>query len=155
MSGLYNALFGMNPAASEVLALLELEPRELGRFRDVHVGCGEIAVYTRNGGGNRGEHTAVFERLRRHPCYLRDADDGFDHTYATIYFRFPERHAALLSGLDGGVRWDPDRRWKDKLAWVKEASPKELAQLEARVTENVMIIGAGPPVAAMLDKEKP
>lgn len=55
---LYNALFGRNPASDVILATLGLSRGAVGRFRDAWVekdNTGEyrIAVYTRNGGGNR------------------------------------------------------------------------------------------------------
>ena len=46
-------LFGANPHASVILATLGLDRESVGRFRDCYVTEGKIAVYTRNGGGNR------------------------------------------------------------------------------------------------------
>ena len=46
-------LFGMNPLSSVILATLGLRTADVGRFRDCFICNGEIAVYTRNGGGNR------------------------------------------------------------------------------------------------------
>lgn len=51
--GLYNMLHGMNPMADQLLACLGLTRSDVGRFRDISVSEGSIAVYTRNGGGNR------------------------------------------------------------------------------------------------------
>ncbi len=50
---LYNMLFGVNESSDVLLATLGLTRASVGRFRDVTVAQGEIAVYTRNGGGNR------------------------------------------------------------------------------------------------------
>jgi hypothetical protein len=80
---------------------------DVGRYRDSWVERGDdgepvVAVYTRNGGGNRGCY-AEFDMacdghctgcvatkvLPAHPLYLRDRDDDFDSTYATFYFRAP------------------------------------------------------------------
>jgi hypothetical protein len=80
MGGLYNMLFGVNPASHVILATLGLNVRDVGRFRDCYVANGEIAVYTRNGGGNREEYQEIIDKLAEHPCYLRDADDEFDCT---------------------------------------------------------------------------
>lgn len=54
---MYNSIFGVNPAASILLAMIGQDASSVGRFRDVfvreHEGRPVIAVYTRNGGGNR------------------------------------------------------------------------------------------------------
>lgn len=150
------------------MAALGLKASDVGRFRDCYLtDKGEIAVYTRNGGGNRercwhaddpkwadegcggeayqaetdeivhmtvaegeasgykqawtqlGSETQPFRtgkhvmetrhtcghpesekcvcpactinyRMPKHPHYLRDEDDDFDSTYATIYFKVPD-----------------------------------------------------------------
>jgi hypothetical protein len=88
----------------------------VARFRDAWVEKSEdgpvIAVYTRQGGGNRecycdseperahvpGQcYAACNEALAAHPLYLRDADDDFDRTYATFYFRAPEQWREVLA----------------------------------------------------------
>jgi hypothetical protein len=73
------------------------------RLRDAWVekqpdGPPVLAVYTRNGGGNR-EHfhdggsdgciACAGEKATEHPAYLSDADDEFDSTYRTYRFAFP------------------------------------------------------------------
>lgn len=50
---MYNAIFGENPAAGALLACLDMTRQDFGRFRDVWLTSEHIAVYTRNGGGNR------------------------------------------------------------------------------------------------------
>lgn len=92
---LYNMVMGTNRTAPLVLALLDLTPGDCGRFRDAWVekndaGQLRLAVYTRNGGGNREEYQGTFDALAEHPLWIRDEDDDFDCTYATIYFRAPE-----------------------------------------------------------------
>lgn len=168
-----------------ILATLGLRREDVGRFRDCFVADGEIAIYTRNGDGNRdcwhtdgegnqncenefyvvneekfysatkdeieqhpewkltnfyeGDRRGVWtgemvdvihykclhpdsekcscpgcvisHRLPSHPCYLRDEDDFFDSTYATIYFKFPEEFADELKKLDIGEKFDPSDRW--------------------------------------------
>ena len=84
-----NILHGRNHHAGVILAMLGLNESDFGRFRDAHVAEGEIAVYTRCGGGNREDYEEMFESLSQHPRYLRDKDDDFDSTYATIYFSVP------------------------------------------------------------------
>lgn len=87
---LYNMLFGMNPNTDIILALLGMKIQDIERFRD----CGidytkkQIWIYTRTGGGNREDYPNVI--LTHHPCYISDADDDFDCTYATYVFKFPQ-----------------------------------------------------------------
>ncbi len=51
---MYNMMFGQNAASDVILATLGLTTADVGRFRDCYVADRKIAVYTRNGGGNRG-----------------------------------------------------------------------------------------------------
>lgn len=130
--GLYNMVFGQNSTSDAILATLGLTRSDVGRFRDCFVANGEIAVYTRNGGGNREcweekEEGAdclcpgcIMEKLPNHPYYLRDEDDDFDCTYATIYFRFPEKFAEELKKLDSGEKFDPSQRWLDAIEAMKQ-----------------------------------
>lgn len=99
---------------------------DVGRYRSSWVEKGEggearIAVYTRNGGGNRdhwddekeaGESCdctgcTIMFHLPKHPLYLFDRDDEFDCTYATVYFRVPEELKKIFSESDPG--------WEKKL----------------------------------------
>ena len=97
---MYNMLFGVNPNSNFILETLGLTREMTGRFRDCFVVNGEIAIYTRNGGSNRTEFAEVFNFLRKSPYYLRDENDEFDNTYATIYFKFPEHYSEQLEKLD-------------------------------------------------------
>lgn len=110
---LYNVLHGRNPFGGLYLTMLGLKPDEVPRLRDVHLAGNEgnrmIAVYTRMGGGNRGHWGFSTDNapgpecdcngcranhvLGGHPLYLYDEDDDFDSTYATYYFKVPERYA--------------------------------------------------------------
>lgn len=112
---LYNLVFGQNPAADMILATLGLTRGDCGRFRDCFVADSRIAVYTRNGGGNRDDYEAVFDNLSDHPCYLYNEDDDCDPTYCTFYFRFPDEFAEDLKKLDRGEAFDPDQRWFDAI----------------------------------------
>lgn len=140
---LYNMLFGVNPLSKIILATLRLTIEDVGRFRDCFVTNGEIAVYTRNGGGNRehyfygdgedpgpGDHCKctgciITYHLPKHPCYLRDKDDDFDCTYATIYFKFPDEYADGLKKIDAGEKFDPDARWEAILEALRKSTPPE------------------------------
>lgn len=109
------------------ILLTILDHPNVGRYRDAWVEQGPdgepvIAIYTRNGGGNRGcycddDHPEgpctgliATEVLPAHPLYLRDADDSFDSTYATFYFRVPDEYREALAEVacepvDTGERW--------------------------------------------------
>ena len=107
---MYNLLFGMNDKAEEILKMIGDVP--IGRFRDAWIedrdGTPVIAIYTRNGGGNRdhwGFNSDDEEgmdcdcpgciqtyRIPSSPYYLDDEDDEFDSTYATNYFGIPPEY---------------------------------------------------------------
>jgi len=118
------------------LAYKEGHPLRVGRFRDAWIEQDptdglRIAVYTRNGGGNR-EHSCadapeltctgcVMDALPQHPLYLRDADDSFDSTYATVYFRFPDTIPADLRGALVEVAIEPvdmSEKWREAIEEV-------------------------------------
>jgi hypothetical protein len=137
MGGLYNVLFGQNPGVNAILATLDLTPQVVGRLRDAWVeadGVGgyRIAVYTRNGGGNR-EHWGFSypdrasgsgcpcpgciqtHVLPTHPLYLFDRDDEFDFTYCTTYFRLPERYETELRATARLEPVNTDEAWRAAL----------------------------------------
>lgn len=122
---LYNAIFGQNPASDVLLATLGLTRGDVGRFRDCYIDDGKIAVYTRNGGGNRDHYDDDVEageschctgctiqyHLPQHHLYLYDSNDDYDCTYATIYFSFPPEFAEQLKQMDAGVAITPNDKW--------------------------------------------
>ena len=119
---LYNMLFGMNPDADQLLGLLGKTKADFGRFRNVYVSDGYLGVYTRNGGGNREDYEDVFDEMAEHPWYSHDQDDDFDCTYASIYFKVPEKVAETFVGLmDQGN--NPEQSWATLLATM-EANKK-------------------------------
>ena len=89
---LYNLLHGHDPNAAKILCALEIDPSQIGRFRDASfVKDGDayvIRLLCRTGGPNRADHPNSV--LTRHPLYLRDHDDLSDSTYALYYFRIPQ-----------------------------------------------------------------
>lgn len=119
--GLYNVLSGTNPIADVLLATLHLTRQDTGRFRDAFAANGEIAIYTRNGGGNREEYQHVFDELSKHPCYLRDEDDSYDCTYATIFFKYPDEFAEDLKRIELKEEFNPSARWKKLLDALKNS----------------------------------
>jgi hypothetical protein len=130
MNGMYEMVFPDPARPMRVSALLaSIGSPNVGRIRDAWVEKGErgpvIAIYTRNGRGNRihdGAGPAGMEcdctgciarlQLPAHSQYIRDADDTFDATYATFYFKPPESPAVLealtkiaIDPVDMSVRW--------------------------------------------------
>lgn len=130
MNGMYDMVFVDPDRPMRVSALLSLlGSPNVGRIRDAWVEKGErgpvIAIYTRNGGGNRvhsGDGPEGIEcscvgciaqyRLPAHSQYIRDTDDAFDFTYATFYFTPPESHTVLesltkiaIDPVDTSARW--------------------------------------------------
>jgi hypothetical protein len=80
---MYQMICGENPMADALLRTLGLSRNAVGRFRDCRIANGEIAVYTRNGGGNHKE------------CYC---EDGFG---AMHHLPVPEYEAASAPNEDG------------------------------------------------------
>lgn len=117
--------------AAILLTVLGIPPGErlgfVGRFRDCWVekqpdGPPLIAIYTRNGGNNRADQADAITAMQAHPCYLSDADDTFDRTYATFYFTTPtdrpdEMSPAAWEIVKGAIieaatdPIDTDERW--------------------------------------------
>jgi hypothetical protein len=124
------------------LAMLGNPPA--ARFRDAwaekHPG-GElvIVIYTRTGGPNRDGYAAANDALAAHPLYIRDADDTFDPTYASWFFRVPPGRATEVAGIAVDPV-DTARRWQDAIDRVTrgEVRPAEIAfmdQLAATFTD--------------------
>jgi hypothetical protein len=132
---MYGMVFGRSPLTFPILLSLGLTLEDVGRYRDAWVSEGEFAIYTRNGGGNR-EHwidddepglncrctgCTITYHLPQHPNYLRDRDDEFDSTYATVYFSIPDELKELFEPFDVG-KVDTDQRWLDAIDALKGPS---------------------------------
>lgn len=128
--GLYNMLFPQDESAGTLLAAISLTAGDIGRYRNCYLTPdGEIAIYTRMGGGNRecycseGEahycYQADIAALQAHPAYLRDEDDDFDRTYATFYFRVPE---SLPEGVTPRET-TPNQDWTTLIGALRERQP--------------------------------
>lgn len=126
MSGLYNAIFGQNPASDVLLKILNLERGDFGRFRDAYVSEGKICVYTRCGGGNREGYESVFEEMAEHPLFIEDRDDDFDCTYCTFFFNAPDEYKEDLAKIDQG-KVDMSERWINMIESIKTAEPPKSA----------------------------
>jgi hypothetical protein len=142
---LYNMLFGVNAAAPVLLAMLGIDSNDVPRFRDCFLAGDRIAIHTRTGGGNRDyyEHSdrcrdnypEYFGEgkeapsgpwnadLRQLPGFEYDEDDDYDNTYATFYFKVPEKFKHLLEKLPQGE--NPAQRWQDTLEKLKTATPDD------------------------------
>lgn len=153
---LYNLLFGRNPLAPFYLAVLDLCPDEVGRFRDCFLqktddGELRIVVYTRNGGGNRDDYAGTTAILRAHPEYVTDFDDDFDCTYASYVFKAPARFAETLKVLadrsDQNV--DPGARFKDLLDKMQAGKDDDPAVKHALSVGKKIL----EPIIEQLDKE--
>lgn len=116
---LYNAIMGTNPLAGILLGMLGADPNNIPRFRDTWFDpeTGNIVIYTRTGGGNRGyydsldrhiaecdygecKHEGPFnEDIRILPGFKFDCDDDFDSTYATFHFDVPAEFVEYLEAL--------------------------------------------------------
>ena len=98
---LYNKLFGVNPYATSLLLILG--GPEVPRFGDCYLNeASEIVIVTRTGGNNREAYKAENAALTQVPGYLRDEDDGFDHTYAYFFFAAPEDFADAIAEIKTG-----------------------------------------------------
>lgn len=106
MSGLYNALFGWNPACVMLAPMLTDEnPQQFfPRFRDCYLSDDKnhIEIYTRVGGDNRDDYADEIEKLCSMPTYVSDEDDDFDCTYATFTFGVPDEWRADFEHVRAG-----------------------------------------------------
>lgn len=89
---MYNALFGYNKDADELLDMLGFNRDSFPRFRDCYLSHDfeNIIVYTRSGGPNRVNHAMTIHYIKQSPYYVKDLDDTFDETFMSFYFNIPE-----------------------------------------------------------------
>jgi hypothetical protein len=129
--GLYNVVFGKQPIAEELLAIIQaVRPVDVGRFRDAwlerHADELLIRIHTRNGGGNREGYD--HPSMREHPWYVRDEDMEFDSTYADYWFRVDitlltrEAMELLMSFASDPV--DMNERWRKAIADLEAPTTK-------------------------------
>lgn len=99
---LYNMMNGFNPACVFIMPMLGRKQDEWPRFRDCFVSQdGNIEIYTRVGGANRGCGFGE-EELYKDPNFITSYDDDFDNTYATYVFSVPERWKADFDKIVNG-----------------------------------------------------
>lgn len=128
MSGLYNMIFpGAYDRGQVLLPVLGIRSfDDVGRFRDAWVERDDtgrlwVHLYTRLGGLNRDDYATVIANLRANPNYARDADDSYDNTYASFWFRVPATWTTVLEG-SAVDPIDPGERWRTVLEQVGEHS---------------------------------
>lgn len=118
---LYNMMMGFSPACVVIMPMLGRKQNEYPRFRDCFVTEeGNIAIYTRVGGGNRdcgyGE-----DELYKDENFITTYDDEYDNTYGTYEFRVPEKWKTdfdlIMNGKAGEVS-------QEYINYVKEFYPK-------------------------------
>lgn len=162
MSGLYNAIFGMNPATVLVAPMLteERPERYFPRFRDCYVEDGNIVVYTRVGGGNRsydtrpphrcnydeGDWEADYDfgenKLYELPTFLWTYDDDFDSTYGYYVFGVPAEWEADFERVTAGRLDELSDAYVERIAKCYEADAGRLkeslaaAKMDAKVLSN-------------------
>lgn len=96
---------GFNPACVFIMPMLGRKQDEWPRFRDCFVSQdGNIEIYTRVGGANRGCGFGE-EELYKDPNFITSYDDDFDNTYATYVFSVPEKWKEDFDKIvDGKIR---------------------------------------------------
>ena len=118
---LYNMMMGFNPACVVIMPMLGRKQDEYPRFRDCFVTDeGNIAIYTRVGGGNRdcgyGE-----DELYKDENFITTYDDEYDNTYGTYEFRVPEEWKADFDLIMDGKSSEVSKEYID---YVKTFYPK-------------------------------
>lgn len=121
---LYNLMHGENPMADALLAILGLARSDIPRYRDCYWTGEHIAIHTRTGGGNREAYESGNEFLQSLPGFVRDADDEFDSTYATFYFKVPETLTDITSSLVAADA-TPAQKWETLFEKLKTADPSD------------------------------
>lgn len=118
---LYNMLFGINEDTDTLLKILNVNKEDFNRFRDIELtNNGTILrVFTRCGGYNRNEYKVYWNKIRKHPLYLKDYDDTFDNTYAYIEFKVPQEYKEKTRKM-----------FKEEPKPFEEKFKKELVEME-------------------------
>jgi hypothetical protein len=125
-------LFGVNPAADALLAMLLVDTRDVPRFRDCYLKGDTIVIYTRTGGGNREAYEAQNARLRALPGFIEDADFDFDSTFACFSYAIPPQYADLCEQLRSqGAERNPSVEWPRLLAKLQDPAMKDDPEVRA------------------------
>lgn len=113
---LYNMVNGFNPACVFIMPMLGRKQDEYPRFRDCFVTeDGNIAIYTRVGGGNRncgfGE-----EELYKDENFIKTYDDEYDCTYATYEFSVPNKWKEDFGKITEGKISETSKEYRRMIA---------------------------------------
>lgn len=152
MSGLYNAIFGMNPATVLVAPMLteERPERYFPRFRDCYVEDGRIVVYTRVGGGNRFENHGDPDydfgesKLYELPTFIETYDDDFDSTYGYYVFGVPDEWEADFERVTAGRLGELSDAYVERIAKCYEADAGKLKESLAAAEMDAEVLGNAP-----------
>lgn len=139
--GLYNALFGVNPSAPLLLAMLGITEADVPRFRDCYIVGDLICIHTRTGGGNREYYQDQNDHLTTLVGYVRDDDDSFDCTYADFYFTPLDKFKAEFEVLkeQPGSQRNPAEMWKNMIEKLEKGDANDPdVQRALRAAEPIM-----------------
>ena len=118
---MYNMINGFNPACVFIMPMLGRKQEEWPRFRDCFVTEeGNIAIYTRVGGGNRNCGYNE-EKLYEDENFIQTYDDEYDTTYGTYEFKVPDKWKA---DFDLIVNGSINKVSEDYKSYLMEFFPK-------------------------------
>lgn len=149
---LYNLLFGVNPTAPLLLAILGTDEVQVPRFRDCFLKGDRIVIHTRTGGGNRAEYVEQNARLRELSGFMEDHDDAYDSTYAHFVYAIPEKFTMTCKILkEYGAERDPEQAWAALFAKLQDPKMKDdpqvveaLAKMQPVIEQINAATGEGP-----------
>ena len=159
MSGLYNAIFGMNPATVLVAPMLTDDRPEsyFPRFRDCYVEDGNIVIYTRVGGGNRFENHGDPDfnfgesKLYDLPTFIKTYDDEFDTTYGYYVFGVPDEWKADFERVMAGKFDELSDAYVGRIAKCFDADAGKLRETLATTKVDAKALGNAPDWQAFFD----
>lgn len=113
---LYNDLFGVYPAADELLKMLGLERAAVPRFRDCYLSedAKHIIVMTRTGGTYKLKWQEQNAELRKVFGFVLDAELSIDVTYITFHYLLPTAFKARAEELRASIPVrNPLKLWRE------------------------------------------
>jgi len=140
---MFDLAIGTSGYPPMILGMAGLTPDMIGRYRDHWLERSEagvliMALYTRNGGGNREEYAEHLRQMHDLDSFVSDADDEFDSTYCTLRFRVTKEQALdwLNRHRTSGADFDDEEVW-DEMVNAAEEIPRDMS-LIWRATINAM-----------------
>ena len=140
---MYNMMFGVNKFAPLLVRMVELDYKNIPRFRDAYIGNRDvdgdpiskvIVIHTRTGGGNREAYHEMNETLKNEH-YIFDRDDDFDSTYANWFYKIPEKWKDFIEAISSvGDHRTPKEKWQtlfNKLEENKTEDPEIVKAMES------------------------